>query len=279
LSTHIQIPSSRLPEPRQRFLAHVVQHGLSVGLRQPEEFLNAFPAMTIMLALAEHPTRRARILEQTTGVRARVALRKTPDSCGIDLQIALDEGETDAATVLSLFEPDDRIQFLENSRLWSYVVSPRFWEPGSVSDTRRELVLEHTVLTLVSALEESLVTPLDIIEAISPSTLVDYLPPDVLKAVLEHALGNGRSGKAFTDDDFLDTAGVATLVAHVPLEIMWESVIRERIARPNELLEGSESPPPVRHTEPSRSGSLDIDGESLFDESEAHPDTAFADSM
>ena len=59
--------TSKLPEPRQRFLAQVVEHGLTTGLRTPEEFLRHFSPTTIMHALADEPARRARILETTIG--------------------------------------------------------------------------------------------------------------------------------------------------------------------------------------------------------------------
>src|SRR5215470_8638080 len=108
---------SKLPEPRQRFLAQVVEHGLASGLRTPEEFLRHFSPVTIMHALADEPARRARILETTVGTRPKIALKKSPESSAEDLRIALEEGETTPGAVLESFEPDDRVRFLDGAYL------------------------------------------------------------------------------------------------------------------------------------------------------------------
>lgn len=244
---------SRLPEPSQRFLARVLDHGFASGLRFPDEFLRHFGARELMLSLGEQPTRRARILEVTVGLRPRIALRKSPESGAEDLQIALDEGETDAATILQLFEPDDRVQFLDNQKLWSFIIEPRFWsDPDSLGD-RIELVRQHTVFVLDCALEEGLITPTDIVNAISVPTLVEKIPADGIASLLERALMEGRNQTPFNDEKLLEVLGLAALVAYVPLASWWDWVINAKIAARHNLL---------------------AEGDLLFDESEAHPDAS-----
>jgi hypothetical protein len=244
---------SRLGEPSQRFLSRVLEHALTTGLRAPEEFLRHFGPMDLMIALAEQPTRRARILEATVGLRPRVALRKSPQSAAEDLQLALDEGETDAATVLGLVDPDDRVQFLDNAKLWTFLVEPRWWATPHELGDRLEQVREHTAFVIQCGLDEGLLTPTDIVNAVSVPSLVDCLPADLVVRVVERALVDGRNAAAFTDEALLEAVGLQGLVAHVPLHTLWEWVIGAKIAGRNGLV---------------------ADSEVLFDESEAHPDAS-----
>lgn len=242
---------SKLPEARQRFLSQVVDHGLTCGLRRPEEFLRHFAPLSIMQALAGEPDRRARILEITVGVRAKVALRKSPESSAEDLQIALDEGVTDAAAVVATFAPDDRVRFLDAQLVWTYVVEPCFWLHTATSSERLGAIREHTAYIVATALEQGLVGPRDVVRAISVPTLVEFLPRDDVAGVLERALLDGRDGVPFSEATLLEVVGLRTLVDHVPLATIWEWVIGAKIAVPHGLA---------------------TDNEILFDAREAHPD-------
>src|SRR5262245_30448359 len=97
--------ASKLGEARERFLAHVIDHGFAIGRRSPEDFIRHFPPAAIMNALGGRPSLRANILVLTTGTKMKIALRKSAESAGQDLQIALDEGETDAESIVTLFDP------------------------------------------------------------------------------------------------------------------------------------------------------------------------------
>lgn len=242
---------SKLPEPRQRFLAQVVEHGLATGLRTPAEFLRHFSPVTIMHALAQEPARRARILEATVGTRPRIALKKSPESSGEDLVIALEEGETDAATVVATFEPDDRVRFLDPQYLWAFVVEPRFWLHTATSTERVLNIRAHTSYIVECAMEESLVNHRDVVRALSVPTLVEFLPRDELANILERALLDGRDRTPFSERTMLDVVGLRALFDHIPLATVWEWVIGAKIAAPLGLLP---------------------DTEPLFDEREAHPD-------
>jgi hypothetical protein len=239
--------ASRLTDAKDRFLSIVLEHSLAIGLRSPAEFLHAFPPTTIMLALAEHPTRRAHILEKTVGIRPRIGLRKSPASSGEDLQIALDEGETDAAMVLGLFEPDDRVRFLDGPSLWSFIRDPRYWSSLPPPE-ELALVYQHTELILATAMREELITGPEIIRAISVQTLVQHLPRDEVAAILERAV---VEREVLTEARLLESLGLETIVRHVPLATIWEWVIGAKIAAPQ---------------------GLSIDNEPLFDERDAHPD-------
>ena len=242
---------SKLAEPRQRFLAQVVEHGLASGLRSPAEFLRHFSPVTIMHALAQQPALRARILEATVGTRPRIALKKSPESSGEDLMIALEEGETDAATLVSTFEPDDRIRFLDPQYVWAFVVEPRFWLHTATSTERVFAIRSHTTYIIECAIEESLVSHRDVVRALSVPTLVEYLPRDEIANILERALLDGRDRTPFSEKTMLDVVGLRPLIDHLPLSSIWEWVIGAKIAAPL---------------------GLNPDTEPLFDEREAHPD-------
>jgi len=242
---------SKLPQPRQRFLAQVVEHGLATGLRTPAEFLRHFSPVTIMHALAEEPARRARILETTVGTRPKIALKKSPESSGEDLVIALEEGETDAATVVSTFEPDDRVRFLDAQYLWAFIVEPRFWLHTATSTERVLAIRSHTEYIIECAISESLLTSRDVVRALSVPTLVEFLPRDEIASIIERALLDGTDRTPFSEDTMIDVVGLRTLVDHVPLATIWEWVIGAKIAVPL---------------------GLHPDTEPLFDEREAHPD-------
>lgn len=242
---------SKLPEPRQRFLAQVVEHGLATGLRTPTDFLRHFSPLTIMHALADEPARRARILEATVGTRPRIAIKKSPESSGEDLVIALEEGETDAATVVATFDPDDRIRFLDPQYVWAFVVEPRFWLHTATSTERVLAIRAHTTYVVECAMEEGLVNHRDVVRALSVPTLVEFLPRDEISNILERALLDGRDRMPFSEKTMLEVLGLRALFDHIPLSTVWEWVIGAKIAAPLGLMP---------------------DTEPLFDEREAHPD-------
>ena len=76
---------------REGFLAHVIVESLNLGERTPEDFIRNFPPMSIMLALAERADLRANILVAAAGTKEKTALKKTAESAGDDLQIALEK--------------------------------------------------------------------------------------------------------------------------------------------------------------------------------------------
>src|SRR5258708_20670041 len=119
--------SSKLEHGRQRFLAHAIEHALEVGRRTPADFIRHFPPQAIMQALAERKDLRADLLVPTTGLKRRIAVKKSWQSAADDVQTALDEGETDAQTLVTAFDPDDRVRYLEDTKLWSFLVEGEFW--------------------------------------------------------------------------------------------------------------------------------------------------------
>jgi len=232
--------ASKLTEGRQRFLAHVVEHGLFAGRRTPDDFIRHFPPAVLMESLADRAQLRARILEPATGLKPRIAEKKSPESAGEDLQLALDEGETDAETIVSLLDPDDRIRFLDHRTLWEYVAEGDFWKATEGIDF--EIARAHVDYILEQGLAEALITPRDVVEHLGIEKLAELLPRAELSDLISAALDRGRDKKPFRDEDLLDVVPIGTLTEHVPLALIWESVIVPRIAEVHGFSDRSVAP-------------------------------------
>jgi len=237
---------SQLPDGWQRFLAHVIEHGLAVKRRRPEDFIRHFPPSAIMGGLEDEPQRRANILVICTGVRMKIATKKSAGSSAEDLQIALDEDETDAETIVTLFDPDDRVLYLDPAKLWAYVTEGRFWEGEGSASSR-----EHIAYMLRRALDDELITHREIVEGITTARIAELLPREELGNVLAAALGEAHRGKPFTEAKMLEMVPPGTLVDSIPLPDIWEKVIVPQIAARNGLVKSSvpEEPAPSEESE------------------------------
>lgn len=256
---------SRLGAGRQRFLAHVIEHGFSSGRRTPADFVRHFPPRAIMASLVKRPDLRARMLFATTGLRTPIGERKSIEDAAEDVRIALEVGETDAETIVSLFSPDDRVRYLEPRALWAYVAEGDFWNSKDGIDL--EIARGHVSFMLARALTEKMVTPREIIDALGIERLAEVLPREELGRLLATALDRGREKKPFRDEDVLGAVPIASLVDHVPLADLWRDVVVRAIAEAHGLADPlpapevsapedgertaeSEPPPATRKTDP-----------------------------
>jgi len=195
------------------------------------------------MGLKERPDLRANILVPTTGVRAKIATKKSAESAGMDLQIALDEGETDPALIVSLFHPDDRVRYLDKGRLWKYIIEPQFWKTDGTDTNAFKRSKSHVAFMLDRAIEDRMLTYRDIVEGITVAKLVNYLPVGELQSVIERALTNSHTGKVFTEEDLLHAVPAKRLVEHVPLTLVWDSVMHSKVAVENGLTEETGTTP------------------------------------
>jgi hypothetical protein len=226
---------SKLEPGMLRFLAHVIEDGLQSGLRTQEDFIRHFPPLDIMKGLAERPDLRANILVPTTGVRAKIATKKSAESAGQDLQIALDEGETDAELIVSLFHPDDRVRYLDKARIWNYIIEPRFWTQKKDGGEEFDRAKSHVSFILDRAIEDRMLTFSDIVDGITVGTMVQHLPLNELQIIIEKALSNSHNNKPFTEQDMLQVVPTSNLVGSIPLAVIWDRVIWPKIAEQNGL--------------------------------------------
>jgi hypothetical protein len=221
---------SKLTDGRQRFLSFVIQHAFSSGRRSPEDFIRHFTPSVIMEGLKNQPRLRAQILVMATGMKEKIALKKSVPSASEDLQIALSEGETTAEAVLGQFEADDRVRFLEPQRLWAFLIEGEFWNVAANKKDEFERCKDHVAFMLDRALSDKLISHRDVVEGITVGELVMRLPKGELHKIIEGALENSHKNTPFTESDLLGTVPMATLLKYVPLPHLWSSVIETKVA-------------------------------------------------
>lgn len=219
---------SKLPVGAPRFLACIIEHGLKTGMRRPEDFIRHFTPEKLMLGLARNNKLRAAILHETTGIMRQIAEKKTPESAGADLQIAIDEQITSASVIMELVSPDRRVQIFDPHELWDYVVESEFWKGGEKDSAART----HLQFMIERAIAEGLVTHEDIVGGMGIPNIVDCLPKTQLATIISHALEMGQVKKFFRAEDLMSAVTPAILVAHIPMEVLWERIVVERIAEP-----------------------------------------------
>lgn len=223
---------SKLEHGRQRFLVYAIEHALEVGRRTPEDFIRHFPPKTIMEALAMRPDLRSGVLVPTTGLKARIALKKTWQSAGEDLQSALDEGETKPVQIVEAFLPDDRVSYLDNKKIWAFLVEGQFWKVGAKDDKAAfAIAQQHIAYLLDRALLEGLITARDVVDALGVTELCNRLPRTEMATLFSAALERGRAGTPFTDKDLLGALPPTTLVQHIPLTHIVDTVLHARVAK------------------------------------------------
>ena len=122
---------------------------------------------------------------------------------------------------------------LNRFRLW---VKPEFWKVDGSDRQRFESAKNHMAFIMDQAIEDRLLAHREIVEGIGVSRLVEHLPLNELQAIIEQTLSNSHDGKPFTETDLLRTVPTQKMVGHVPLALLWESVIRPKVAERNGLL-------------------------------------------
>lgn len=222
--------SSQLPKGRERFLAHVIEHGFEVGRRSPEDFVRHFPPTLIMEGLKDQAKLRANILVQATGVKEKVAVKKSWESCADDLQIALDENETTAGAIMTVFQMDDRVRYLDHKALWAYVTEGEFWKISPSRQKEYAAAKSHMAFMLARALEDKLVSHQDIVEGITVEELASRLPKSELGKIIKGALECGKRNAPFTETDLLGSMPPDVLVNYMPLFQVWDAIIDPKIA-------------------------------------------------
>jgi len=232
--------TSKLKTGRERFLAHVIEYALEIQLRTAEDFIRLFPPLDLMMGLKEEPGLRAQVLVLTTGLKHKIAVKKTAESAGEDLQIALDEGETDAESIVALFNPDDRVRFLDQDRLWHFCVENEFWKAGSSNRAEFDRAKQQTAFMLTRAIADRLVTHREIVEGIGVDELATRLPRSELSKVIELALANSHKKTAFTEKDLLTALPPDEIVRHIPLPHLFDTVLAPLAEKHGYVMKSSE---------------------------------------
>lgn len=238
---------SGLDQAPARFLSRVVQHTLQNDWQTPEDFLQHFGPLAILQSLAQAPAVRAKILVGLANVHEKIAAKKSIESGAEDLRLALEEGVTTPEAVLDIFPADERVRYLKSSTLWNFMFEDPFYktthadgEPAHARAVRRMAFL------IECALEEQILKLEQLTDGIGFERIAERLPADDVRRLFVEALRRGRKGESLTERELLDVVSLPILLRHVPLEITWQNVIIDRIAKTNGWVEGE----PAKGTEP-----------------------------
>lgn len=254
---------STFKEGDQRFLAYAIEHSFVCGRRTPQDFIRHFTPRAIMKGLENQAGLRAAILVLTTGLKQKIALKKEWQDAATDLQIALDEGETDAESIVALFDADDRVRYLDAQKIWSFLTEGEFWK-ASTNKTQADIARNHIAFMLERALADKLISHRDVVEGVTVEELANRLPKAELGRLIQCALQNADRGSTFTEADLLATTPARTLVQYVPLSHLWDNVVVPKIARRHNYVaepnhsskpeasrpEAAAKPDPAKHDSP-----------------------------
>jgi hypothetical protein len=222
---------SSLKSASERFLSQTVAHVLERGFRTPDDFLRHFKPADLMQGLEGAPDLRAKILIEGAGVHEKIARKKSTVSAAEDLKLALDEGVTNSAQLLTLLPPDDRVRYLDHKKLWAFTTEDEFWSPlNAEADVDR--ALSRVVFLIENALRESLLTLQVLTDGITFDSISTRLPLKELQKLVRHALKLGREKKPLSEAELLESVGLKTLVGYIPLEHVYNNVLVEKVAKP-----------------------------------------------
>jgi len=204
-----------------------------------------------MQGLEGAPDLRAKILIEGAGVHEKIARKKSTSSAAEDLKLALDEGVTNAAQLLTLLPPDDRVRYLDHKKLWAFTTEDEFWSPlNAEADVDR--ALSRVVFLLENALRENLLTLQVLTDGITFDSISTRLPLKELQKLVRHALKLGREKKPLSEAELLESVPLKTLVGFIPLEHVFNNVLLEKVAKPAGFIgsDGWDSRPSTDKAEP-----------------------------
>ncbi len=222
---------SSLKSASERFLSQTVVHVLDKSFRTPDDFLRHFKPGDLMQGLEGAPDLRAKILIEGAGVHEKIARKKSTSSAAEDLRLALDEGVTNAAQLMTLLPPDDRVRYLDHKKLWAFTTEDEFWSPLN-AEANVDGALSRVVFLLENALRENLLTLQVLTDGITFDSISTRLPLKELQKLVRHALKLGREKKPLSEQELLESVPLKTLIGFIPLEHVFNNVLVEKVAKP-----------------------------------------------
>jgi hypothetical protein len=221
----------KLRDPRERFLARVLEASFDKQWRTAEDFLQAFSPGALMDALEQEADVRVRLLVEA-GIPAKIAARLSPAAAREDLEIAVEEQLTNAAQILDLVPIDVRVHRLDGDALWRFAVEGEWIHRSGQSDLTRRAAAERVSVVIEAALAEELITTRDLLSAISAEELAASLSEEQLRTVFVFALQSAQQATPVDEAELLALLDMQKLLVDMPIEKTWNRVVIERIALP-----------------------------------------------
>lgn len=220
---------------RERYLTQVMEYSLAQGWVTPDDFLRRFPPRTLVTSLAEQEELRVELLVKVGKVHEKLAAKKSIESAGEDLEIAVSEGLCEPQDVLDVFKPDDRVSYLPAGELWSFATDGEFYNVGAI-DPDYERVLARIVFMIEQALAEGLITLEDVGDALTFDEIATLMPIERLQDVVRHSLKEGRLGNPLTEQSLLTVVPMSELLGFFDLEQVWKRAIIGKVAAPQSFV-------------------------------------------
>jgi hypothetical protein len=224
-----QVPSQP-SDPRQRFLARVLEASFERGWRTADEFLEAFPPAVLLDALERAPGLRLQLLVECAQIPRKIAARRSAAAAREDLELALEEGLTTAATLLATIPLEARVQHLEAARLWRFAVEGDWLDRAPESREAQQSAVDRVTTIVRLALGERLITLHELAAGLTPEQIATRLPVSVLRAVFVYAMKCAAERAPTDSERLLGIVQLESLVADLPVAHVWQTVVNERIA-------------------------------------------------
>lgn len=235
--------SSPLRTGAERFLSKVLSYSLEKGFRTPDDFLRQFPPIELMQSLEAAPELRKDILVMAAGTHEKIARRKGAQSAAEDLRFALDEGVTSAADILEVFTSDDQVRYLDQVRLFAFAVEDAN-SSGQKAGSEQGKAAEHLLFIIETALSEQLISLADVASGIGFDAIAHRMPMRELQRVVEQALNLGHKAESLSAQALFDVVPLRSLLGYVPMDLVWNKVVEERVLIPAGLRDGSRGSAP-----------------------------------
>jgi hypothetical protein len=230
---------SGLDQAPARFLSRIIQHTLQNDWQTPDDFVQHFAPSEIMRSLAHVDALRSKLLVTLANVHEKIASKKSIDSAAEDLRLALEEGITTAEAVVEAFPADERVKYLKGSSLWNFMFEDPFYKTTHADgETAHARAVRRMTFLIECALDEQILNLETLADGLGFECIAEYLPPDELRQLVVSALQRGRQKEPLTEPGLLEVVAMSKLLGHIPLEVTWQHVMLDRIAKTQGWVEG-----------------------------------------
>ncbi len=260
--------SSGLDQAPARFLSRIIQHTLQNDWQTPDDFLQHFGPSEIMQSLAKADALRAKLLVKLANVHEKIAVKKSIESAVEDLRLVLEEGITTPEAILEQYTSDDQVKYLKGAALWGFVFEDPFHKTTHADgDVAHSRAVRRMTFLIECALDEGILNLEQLVDGLGFECIAENLPPDQLRKLLVSALRHGRQKEPLTESELLDVVALPKLLGLVPLEVTWQHVVLDRIAKAQGWTDGA----PVTTTESSEGSGSSPRSSKRGDEAAAAP--------
>ncbi len=235
-STKVTATSLRgIKDPRERFIARLFDRTLKQGWREADDLFELFPPASFMVALEGNRHLRVKILTDAVGIPKKIATRRSVVAACEDVQLAVEEGITNAEALLEILPLSIVVGTLDINRLWIFSVEGDWVARASRSSSARKVAVERIQLIIESAVAEGLVSMQDIARGISFEQMAQQVSIEQLQDVFVHAMNAACEDGQLDSAALLGMVDVDTLLADIPLEHTWTNVVMDLVASAGEF--------------------------------------------